>query len=369
MHGFRCVGVGEPGRQRAERSCRGLRHGQQWLLRNVCFRRNERVGGRDDPNEIYLAQCDLIGFTTLSRQPCWSRRVIPEFPPIKRHLQPAGDGTFVAFASNSTTFVSTPTGGFQQIYLRNTCATVVPNCPPATTMVSVDSSGNALAGNSQLPALSDDARFVVFTTQLANSTVYLRDTCGALWPIFEVPNCIPSTTAISVAADGSTGQMDPAIRAVSPSAAMIALWLSTPWRPTLFLAGNQPGQVFVRNTCTTSSGAVSGCTPSTTLLSVNNGVLTGGSNAAISDDGHFVAYQSAAAGVQQIFFAYTGFEFVLSARVEVAYRRPDDARYVRRIVVAAVVNRTGASAVTVTGTFSAGSVTVAHSEKFTLIVK
>jgi len=54
--------------------------------------------------------------------------------------------------------------GVQQIYLRDTCAQPAPSgCAPVTTIVSVDSSGNALAGSSQLPAISDDGRFIVLT--------------------------------------------------------------------------------------------------------------------------------------------------------------------------------------------------------------
>ena len=66
-------------------------------------------------------------------------------------------------------------------------------------------------------------------------------------------------------------------------------------------------QVFVRDTCKSSIGTVNACTPTTVLVSVNGSGPTGGSNASISDDGHFVAYESTVAGVTQILFAATGF--------------------------------------------------------------
>jgi hypothetical protein len=70
-------------------------------------------------------------------------------------------------------------------------------------------------------------------------------------------------------------------------------------------AGNQ---VFVRDTCKSSSGAVSGCTPTTVLISVDSkGNPTGGSTAAISDDGHFAAFVAIVSALQQVFFAATGF--------------------------------------------------------------
>jgi uncharacterized membrane protein YqgA involved in biofilm formation len=52
---------------------------------------------------------------------------------------------------------------------------------------------------------------------------------------------------------------------------------------------------------------VSGCTPTTVLVSVNGTGPTGGFNAAISDDGHFVAYETTLAGFSQILLAATGF--------------------------------------------------------------
>jgi hypothetical protein len=78
----------------------------------------------------------------------------------------SSDGRWVAFASTSTNLTSTPNGGVQQIYLRDTYVLASPGCTPSTTLVSFDGSGNPSTGDSQLPAIGDDGRFVVFTTQV-----------------------------------------------------------------------------------------------------------------------------------------------------------------------------------------------------------
>src|SRR5712691_8021554 len=54
--------------------------------------------------------------------------------------------------------------------------------------------------------------------------------------------------------------------------------------------------------------SVSGCTPQTVLISVDNtSRATGGFGAAISEDGHFAVFQSITGGVQRIMLAATGF--------------------------------------------------------------
>jgi hypothetical protein len=74
----------------------------------------------------------------------------------------------------------------------------------------------------------------------------------------------------------------------------------------LIAGGNPSAQVFVRDTCKSSAGNVAGCTPSTVLVSSSNGGPIGGLNAAISYDGHFVAFENETA-IFQVFVAITGF--------------------------------------------------------------
>lgn len=67
-------------------------------------------------------------------------------------------------------------------------------------------------------------------------------------------------------------------------------------------------QIFVRDLCQFSGGRVGGgCIPTTFLVSVDGAGQTGGSNAAISDDGQFVTYEAVINGATQILFASSGF--------------------------------------------------------------
>jgi hypothetical protein len=267
------------------------------------------VSGVTIPNEVYVTPCLSVGL--------WNTALVSASnsagaPGDQGGRQPAisSYGSFVAFASTSTNLTSTPNGGVQQIYLRYTCLAAGSGCNPSTTMVSVDSSGNALAGGSQHPAISDDGRFVVFSTQVSlpaggtTSNVFIRDTCPS--SSGSVPSCIPSTTPISVAAGGgaSNGPSSSSRYAVSGDGRFVVFDSSATNLVTPATAGNQ---VFIRNTCNASGGSVSGCTPSTVLLSVNNMGPISGSNAAISEDGHFAAFQTTIGGVQQVLLAATGF--------------------------------------------------------------
>ncbi len=253
------------------------------------------VNGVTTPNQIYLTSCSANGpsgglgsFTT---SPTLVSASNSGAPGDQGAQQPAisSDGRWIAFASTSTNLTSTPNGGAQQIYLRDTCLLVSAGCAPSTTFVSFDASGSPFTGSSQLPAISDDGRFVVFTSQVPASgggvtiNVSIRDTCNSSNGL--VTNCTPSTTTVSAAAGGGSGNgpSTSSPHAVSGDGRFVAFSSSATNLVAPATAGNQ---VFVRDTCKSSSGSVSGCTPITVLVSVNGTGPTGGVNAAISDDGH-----------------------------------------------------------------------------------
>jgi len=269
------------------------------------------LNGVTTPNEIYLTSCSVSGSTFSFATSGLVSASSSGVPGDHGGQQPAvsADGRFVAFASTSTNLSSTPNGGFQQIYVRDTCLSAPSGCAPSTTIVSVDASGNALAGNSQLPAISDDGRFIVFTAQLPLPaggfmiSVYRRDTCNS--SSGAISSCVPSTTIISVGADGSpaNGNSSADPHAISGDGRFVTFSSDA---TNLIVGGNPAAQVFVRDTCVASSGSISGCTPSTNLLSVSNGTPIGGFNAAISNDGHFVAFENETS-IFQVFLAATGF--------------------------------------------------------------
>lgn len=274
------------------------------------------VSGVTTPNQIYLTSCPGNGpsgglgtFTTSATLVSASNSGAPGDQGAQ---QPAisSDGRWVAFASTSTNLTSTPNGGAQQIYLRDTCLLVPAGCVPSTTFVSLDGSGNPFTGSSQLPSVTDDGRFVVFTTQVpalgggVTINVSIRDTCNSSSGL--VMNCVALTTTVSVAAAGGTGNgpSSSSPHSISGDGRFVAFSSSATNLVTPATAGNQ---VFVRDTCKSSSGNVSGCTPTTVLVSVNGTGPTGGFSAAISDDGHSVAYETTLGGVSQILLAATSF--------------------------------------------------------------
>jgi WD40-like Beta Propeller Repeat len=272
------------------------------------------VSGVTTPNEIYLTSCVANGptgaFSTSATVVSASNSGVPGDQGAQ---QPAisSDGRFVAFASTSTNLTSTPNGGVQQIYLRDTCTFAPSGCAPATTIVSVDSSGNAFAGASQLPAISDDGRFIIFKTQVplagggTTSIVSTHDTCNS--SNGPAASCAPSTTTISIGTGGvsANGPSDSTSHSVSGDGRFVVFSSSA---TNLIAGGNPAAQIFVRDTCVSSSGNVPACTPSTILISVDSSSTpTGGFAAAISDDGHFAAFATTLGGVTQILRAATGF--------------------------------------------------------------
>ncbi len=269
------------------------------------------VSGVTTPNQIYMStSCanPAAGFTSTKLVSADSAGHAAN----QGAQQPAisTGGRFIVFASTSTNLPGAPGAGAQQIFLRDTC-NGSSSCTPTTTLVSVDNSGSPLAGSSQTPAISDDGRFIVFTTQTPVPTggvtinVAVRDTCvSSNGPVL---SCTPSTTSISMAADGSAGNGPSSSNrhAISGDGRYVVFSSSA---TNLITGGNPAAQVFVRDTCKSSSGTVSACTPRTVLISVDStGTPTGGFAGAISEDGHFAAFETTIAGVSQILLAATGF--------------------------------------------------------------
>lgn len=219
-------------------------------------------------------------------------------------------GQFVIFATAASN-LGAP-NQFAQVFRRDTtCPAVSYGCQIITTMVSVDNNGNAAVQNGAFIAgISDDGRFLAFYSidQLApNSSpdvynLYVRDTCfgesGA------VTNCTPSTTTVSVAADGSASNgsvgfvNNPHI--LSADGRFIVFSSSA---TNLAPGGAPAGGVYVRDTC---NEVPSGCTPTTVLVSLDsNGNFEAGSYPVISADGHYCAYMENSSGWAVL--ARTGF--------------------------------------------------------------
>jgi Tol biopolymer transport system component len=231
----------------------------------------------------------------------------------------SGDGRFVAFESNSNNLVPTASSILQQIFLRDTCIGAPAGCAPATTLISVNSSGSPSNSFSQSPSVSGDGRFVVFFSQssdiLPGNTapgrpdVFLRDTCGGSGG--PVAGCTPSTTRVSVALDGTQANAASITGGAGASISTTGRFIAFGSGATNLLpTPSTAGQVYVLDTC---FGAPTGCTRALHKVTVDtNGNEVGSSGQfALSGDGKFLAFTklvgTAPNQIQQIFLALTGF--------------------------------------------------------------
>lgn len=226
-------------------------------------------------------------------------------------------GRFVVFSA-----LANPGTGSEEVFVRDTCksAPAVSDCRPSTSMVSLDNGGNPAPTYAAAASISDDGRFVAFTStdRLApgglsspNINLYLRDTCET--ESGPVSGCVPSTTTASVASDGtaanagvaSTDELSNPQRLSRDGRFVIFNSSAT----NLVAGGAQAGGVFVRDTCT---NAPQGCAPTTVLVSVNqDGRFVPGQFPVISADGHYCAFMvgspSELEPVEQVVLAATSF--------------------------------------------------------------
>ncbi len=151
----------------------------------------------------------------------------------------SADGRFVAFSSAATNLLEDAPKG-RQVYIRDTCTNAAAGCKPSLALVSIDPEGALIGTEAILPSISSSGRFVAFVAvtpdpdaKLSSSDasaetsssstgglrqVFLRDTC------FNVPNCTPKTTRISLQpGDTPANPAKPAGPALSGLAKQIAL--------------------------------------------------------------------------------------------------------------------------------------------------
>jgi Tol biopolymer transport system component len=210
-----------------------------------------------------------------------------------------GSGRFVAFSSSGTNLVAGDSTTFADVFIRDTCAGVTSGCTPSTTIASLSTSGTQGNQPSGRPAATPDMRYIVFrsfATNLVsgdtNNAVddFVRDTC--IGPT----GCSPSTIRATVANDGTQANdrddLDPRISADGRFVAFTS-------HATNLVSGDTNGlaDVFVRDTC---AGVASGCTPSTTRVSVSASgaqANSGSEMPSISASGRLIAFSSLASNL------------------------------------------------------------------------
>lgn len=127
----------------------------------------------------------------------------------------SAEGRYVAFASFATNLVPNDTntcfgfpapGQCQDIFVRDRLTRV-------TTRVSIHSDGRQSNGTSEYPVISDDGRYVAFTSGASN---LIADDTNTSPDVFVHDRLTSSTVRVSVASDGTEGNegsADPAVNA------------------------------------------------------------------------------------------------------------------------------------------------------------
>jgi hypothetical protein len=191
-----------------------------------------------------------------------SQAVVEETPSV------SADGRYVAYSASD--------GQHAQIFVRDTCEGAASGCKAETTLVATASDGSAANDDSSSPAISANGRYVAFSSAATNLVenapaghqIYLRDTCTGA-----EGSCTASTRIVSIDANGALTGTESFLPSISASGRFVA-FLAVTQSHVPQQAGVAPGtknsgyrQVFVRDTCM----GVSGCTPSTSRISMQPG--------------------------------------------------------------------------------------------------
>jgi Tol biopolymer transport system component len=198
----------------------------------------------------------------------------------------SADGRYVAFSSKASNLVANDTVGASDIFVHD-------RQTGETTRVSVDNVGNQGNGESVLPGISADGRFVAFISDATN--LVAGDTNGKS-DVFVHDRTSQTTTRVSVTNTGaeSGGDCIPASTPSDPSHPSISAdgrYVAFSCKGSNFttqLDFNNGYDVFVRD-------QTAGKTYLVSSISANTGVGNGDSdNPAISADGRYVTFNSTA---------------------------------------------------------------------------
>ncbi|MDQ1408442.1 MAG: trimeric autotransporter adhesin, partial [Acidobacteriaceae bacterium] len=191
-----------------------------------------------------------------------TQTVVEETPAV------SADGRYVTYSASDNQHT--------QIFVRDTCEGTAGGCKAQTTLISAASDGSAANDDSNSPSISANGRYVAFSSAATNLVenapaghqIYLRDTCSGA-----EGSCSPSTQIVSIDSNGAltgTESLLPSISASGRFVAFLAVSQSqAPQQSSVAPSAKNSGyrQVFVRDTCV----GVSGCTPSTSRISLQPG--------------------------------------------------------------------------------------------------
>jgi hypothetical protein len=171
-------------------------------------------------------------------------------------------------------------------------------CPQDTAATAKAVSASA-AGDAYSPAISADGRYVAFAAAAADPStnagtglrkIFLRDTCEGA-----PSGCKPATILVSRAWHGGEPNGESRSPAISADGRYVTF--ASDAADIVESDTNGVSDIFLRDTCV---GALEGCVPSTTRISVGpDGAEANGASDSptISADGRFIAFDSAARNI------------------------------------------------------------------------
>lgn len=202
------------------------------------------------------------------------------------------DGRYVAFNWSDSDPYNWP-DSLSNLWLFDSCQGATADCSSSQTLITVAIDGGRADAYSQGATISTGGRYVAFVSYASNLVpgipdtsvlrLYLRDLCTGA-----PSGCVPATTLVLPAGD----EVNPDDPSISADGRYIAFASAA----NDLVAGDTNGasDVFVHDTCI---GVSSGCTPSTVRVSVALDGTQGSADSgrpAISPDGRFVVFISAA---------------------------------------------------------------------------
>ena len=225
------------------------------------------------------------------------------------HTSMAMDGLFVAFDSTATNLIAGATSGLSQVYVRQNCFAVSPNCASPMTLVSVAPDGSPGAGGikgSDKPAISVDGRFIVFESDDTNlvpgvtqpvEQIYLRDTCQSLLNAVQpTGNCTPKTILVSASPAGTPGNA----ASTNPALGTFGLFVAFQSAATNLVSQSVPPgvqQIYLESGCSVLLNLQASCPLNNVLLSVDASGNAGdkdSTNPTMDPEGLVVGFQSLA---------------------------------------------------------------------------
>jgi trimeric autotransporter adhesin len=213
----------------------------------------------------------------------------------------SSDGRYVAFVSTATNLVpGVNTNGVAQVYLRDTCLSTTTSCTPTTELVSSPDGVTPGDEPSSQPSVATSGLYVSYTSAASNlisgvvptsTQIFRTETC-----ISGLLNCIPILTLVSSNDGVTTANAAASESSITADGRYVAFASAATNLVEAASSGVQ--QVYVRDTC---GSLTTGCTTSTTLISVANDNVTPGN--ALSEQPSVSSITSGAGDAEFVAFA------------------------------------------------------------------